>query len=61
MTYPETEPQQISQGTTVPDPMSRLKEQTQDPETKIQYTIDLTRGYHNLLQKEEAGKTQTYL
>ena len=31
------------------------------PETKIQYTIDLTRQYHNLLQKEEAGNTQTFL
>ena len=28
---------------------------------KIQYTIDLTRSYHNLLQKEEDGNTQSYL
>ena len=41
--------------------MGRLKEQSPDPETKIRYTIDLTRGYHNLLQKEETGNTQTYL
>ncbi|MGN0130946.1 MAG: RHS repeat domain-containing protein, partial [Lachnospiraceae bacterium] len=44
-----------------PDPMGRLKEQSPDPETKIRYTIDLTRGYHNLLQKEETGSRQTYL
>ena len=25
------------------------------PETKIQYTIDLTKSYHNLLQKEEGA------
>ncbi len=31
------------------------------PETKIQYTIDLTRSYHNLLQKEEGRNTQTFL
>lgn len=32
-----------------------------DPERRIEYTIDLTRQYHNLLQKEEEGDTQTYL
>ena len=32
-----------------------------DSEIKIRYTIDLTRGYHNLLEKEEAGNRQTYL
>ena len=32
-----------------------------DSEIKIRYTIDLTRGYHNLLEKEEAGSRQTYL
>ncbi len=31
------------------------------PEKKIQYTIDLTKSYHNLLQKEEDGNTQSYL
>ncbi|MDE6949627.1 MAG: hypothetical protein K2P64_01710 [Lachnospiraceae bacterium] len=31
------------------------------PERQIQYTIDLTRQYYNLLQKEEGGMTQTYL
>lgn len=31
------------------------------PEKQIQYTIDLTRQYYNLLQKEEGGDTQTYL
>ncbi len=34
---------------------------TAGPETKIQYTIDLTKSYHNLLQKEERGDVQTYL
>ncbi len=34
---------------------------TAGPETKIQYTIDLTKSYHNLLQKEEGGDVQTYL
>ncbi|MBP3457578.1 MAG: hypothetical protein J6K58_00020, partial [Lachnospiraceae bacterium] len=47
--------------TAAPDPMGRLKEQSLDPETKIRYTIDLTKGYHNLLQKEETGSIQTYL
>ena len=31
------------------------------PEAKIRYTIDLTKSYHNLLQKEEGGDVQTYL
>ena len=43
------------------DPLSRLKEQTIRSETRIQYTIDLTRNYHNLLQKEEAGITRNFL
>ena len=32
-----------------------------NPESKIQYVIDLTREYHNLLQKEEGKNCQTYL
>ena len=51
----------ILKGTDVMDPLSRLKEQTIRPETKIEYTIDLTRQYHNLLEKEERGNTQSYL
>ena len=51
----------ILKGTDVIDPLSRLKEQTIRPETKIEYTIDLTRQYHNLLEKEEGGNTQSYL
>ena len=51
----------ILKGTDVMDPLSRLKEQTIRPETKIEYTIDLTRQYHNLLEKEEGGNTQSYL
>ncbi len=51
----------ILKGTDVTDPLSRLKEQTIRPETRIEYTIDLTRQYHNLLQKEERGNTQSYL
>ena len=49
------------QGMTVPDPLSTLEKQHIHPEKKIQYTIDLTRSYHNLLQKEEDGNTQSYL
>lgn len=49
------------QGMAVPDPLSMLDKQGIHPEKKIQYTIDLTRGYHNLLQKEEDGKPQSYL
>jgi len=44
------------QGMDIPNPMGNLKEQSLNPETKIRYTIDLTRGYHNLLEKEEAGR-----
>ena len=51
----------ILKWTDVMDPLSRLKEQTINPETRIEYTIDLTRQYHNLLQKEEDGNTQSYL
>ena len=51
----------ILNRTDVMDPLSRLKEQTINPETRIEYTIDLTRQYHNLLQKEEDGNTQSYL
>ena len=49
------------QGIPLPDPLSLLESQDIHPEKKIQYTIDLTRGYHNLLQKEEDGNTQSYL
>ncbi len=49
------------QGVDGLDPLSRLKEQIIRPETSIQYTIDLTRSYHNLLQKEEGGSIQSYL
>ncbi len=38
-----------------------MESQNIHPDKKIQYTIDLTRGYHNLLQKEEVEKTQSYL
>ena len=41
--------------------MENLKQYTLNPEKDIHYTIDLTRGYHNLLQKEKAGTIQTYL
>ncbi len=46
---------------TPPDPLGRQNQLPPDPETKIRYTIDLTKGYHNLLQKEETGSRQTYL
>ena len=32
-----------------------------NPESRIRYVIDLTREYHNLLQKEEGKNCQTYL
>lgn len=32
-----------------------------DPVAVIRYTIDLTRGYYNLLEKEETGSQQIYL
>ncbi len=56
-----TELPQILQRISVTDPMNQMKEQTLHPETRIRYTIDLTRGYYNLLQKEERGNTQSYL
>lgn len=31
-----------------------------EPEVQIRYVLDITRQYNNLLQKEEAGETQTY-
>ena len=43
------------------DPVKRLRSQTISPEKQIQYTIDLTREYHNLLQKEEDNRSQTFL
>ena len=39
----------------------RVRESEPAPERQIQYTIDLTRQYYNLLQKEERGINQTYL
>ncbi len=53
--------QDPSQGMNVPDPLSLLERQDIHPEKNIQYTIDLTRSYHNLLQKEEDGNTESYL
>jgi len=32
-----------------------------NPEQEIRYTLDLTRQYHNLLQKEEKNRKQTFL
>lgn len=32
-----------------------------EPEVQIRYVLDITKQYYNLLQKEEAGETQTYL
>ena len=51
------------------DPLNQLEEQKLDPVKDIRYTIDLTRGYHNLLEKAECREqedsvqnhTQTYL
>lgn len=49
------------QRTDILDPLNRMKEQIIYPETRIQYTIDLTKNYHNLLQKEEGENSQIYL
>ena len=38
-----------------------MKQLSMMPESQITYLIDLTKGYHNLLQKEEAGVIQSYL
>ena len=43
------------------DPIKQLQSQTIRPEKQVQYTIDLTREYHNLLQKEEDNRSQTFL
>ena len=34
---------------------------SQEPLKKIQYTLDLTRSYHNLLEREEENRMQTWL
>ena len=39
----------------------QVRESELAPERQIQYTIDLTKQYYNLLQKEEGGASQTYL
>ena len=38
-----------------------VKEAAPEPERQIRYTIDLTRQYHNLLEKEEEGERQRFL
>ncbi|MEG2823061.1 MAG: polymorphic toxin type 44 domain-containing protein [Lachnospiraceae bacterium] len=43
------------------DPVKQLQAENFAPTSKIDYTIDLTRQYHNLLQKEEENHMQTYL
>ena len=47
------------------DPVRRLNEQSFVPTGQINYTLDLTKQYHNLLQSREEGaernQTQTYL
>ena len=39
----------------------KVQNGSQEPFQKIQYTLDLTRSYHNLLEREEENRTQTYL
>ena len=41
------------------NPQDLLQQQIMSPETQIRYTVDLTKEYHNLLQKEENSQTQT--
>ncbi len=43
------------------DPVKRLESANFNPTGRIDYVIDMTREYHNLLQKNEDGHTQTYL
>jgi len=42
------------------DPTKQLSGQSQKPDCRIDYLIDLTREYHNLLEKTEDGISQTY-
>ena len=42
------------------DPTKQLRGQGQKPDSRIDYLIDLTREYHNLLEKTEDGISQTY-
>lgn len=42
------------------DPTKQLRGQSQKPDSRIDYLIDLTREYHNLLEKTEDGISQTY-
>ena len=39
----------------------RIRESLPDPEKQVRYTIDLTRQYHNLLQKEEEEEILSFL
>ncbi len=43
------------------DPLNQLEEQKLDPVKNLRYTIDLTRVYHNLLEREENQRRQIYL
>lgn len=43
------------------DPVKKLESLNFNPSGKINYVIDITKGYHNLLQKCEDDHTQTYL
>ena len=42
------------------DPTKQLSGQSQKPDSRIDYLIDLTKEYHNLLEKTEDGISQTY-
>lgn len=43
------------------DPVKKLERAVFSPTGRIDYVVDLTKEYHNLLQKCENGHTQTYL
>ena len=43
------------------NPLNQLKAMEPEPEKTIRYTIDLTRNYHNLLEREENQRSQIYL
>ena len=43
------------------NPLNQLKAMEPEAEKTIRYTIDLTRDYHNLLEREENQRSQIYL
>ncbi len=42
------------------DPVKKIERGNFNPTNRIDYVLDLTKGYNNLLQKKERGYTQSY-